>query len=108
MAAAAADQLVRVVVETPRIIDAKQRRTFRRVCSMDGEDVHPMSKGFFEKVKELFGLRRRLRMKLRSWESFRFCTVSVTGFVRPRVCWGLVMIVRRCLSSGRRSSLLTP
>jgi molecular chaperone DnaJ len=49
------DQLVRVVVETPRKLTQKQRDLLEEFARLDGEDVHPMSKGFFEKVKELFG-----------------------------------------------------
>jgi len=49
------DQLVRVIVETPRQLSPKQRALLEEFARLDGEDVHPMSKGFFEKVKELFG-----------------------------------------------------
>ena len=49
------DQLVRVLVETPRKLSQKQRELLEEFARLDGEDVHPMSKGFFEKVKELFG-----------------------------------------------------
>jgi molecular chaperone DnaJ len=49
------DQLVRVVVETPRQLSPKQRALLEEFARLDGADVHPMSKGFFEKVKELFG-----------------------------------------------------
>jgi molecular chaperone DnaJ len=49
------DQLVRVIVETPRHLSPKQRALLEEFARLDGEDVHPMSKGFFEKVKELFG-----------------------------------------------------
>ena len=49
------DQLVRVAVETPRKLTARQRELLEEFARLDGADVHPMSKGFFEKVKELFG-----------------------------------------------------
>lgn len=49
------DQLVRMVVETPRKLSARQRELLEEFARLDGADVHPMSKGFFEKVKELFG-----------------------------------------------------
>jgi len=49
------DQLVRVMVETPRKLTARQRELLEEFARLDGADVHPMSKGFFEKVKELFG-----------------------------------------------------
>ncbi len=49
------DALVRVVVETPRKLTAKQRELLEEFARLSGEDVHPISKGFIEKVKELFG-----------------------------------------------------
>jgi len=49
------DQLVRIVVEVPRQLSPKQRTLLEEFARLDGADVHPMSKGFFEKVKELFG-----------------------------------------------------
>lgn len=49
------DALVRVVVETPRKLTAKQRELLEEFARLSGEDVHPISKGFFEKVKEIFG-----------------------------------------------------
>jgi len=49
------DQMVRVVVETPRQLNPRQRALLEEFARLDGADVHPMSKGFFEKVKELFG-----------------------------------------------------
>ncbi|MGH7961746.1 MAG: molecular chaperone DnaJ [Candidatus Binatia bacterium] len=50
------DQLVRAVVEVPRKLSAKQRELLEEFARVDGgHDGHPMSKGFFEKVKELFG-----------------------------------------------------
>jgi molecular chaperone DnaJ len=50
------DQLVRVVVEVPRKLNARQRELLEEFARLDGEgDVHPMAKGFFEKVRELFG-----------------------------------------------------
>jgi molecular chaperone DnaJ len=49
------DALVRVVVETPRKLSAKQRALLEEFARISGEEVHPISKGFFEKVKEIFG-----------------------------------------------------
>ncbi len=49
------DQLVHVIVETPRQLSPKQRALLEEFARLDGENVHPMSKGFFDKVKELFG-----------------------------------------------------
>src|SRR5262249_44041622 len=47
------DQLVRVVVETPRKLSARQRELLEEFARISGEEVHPMSKSFLEKVKSL-------------------------------------------------------
>ena len=49
------DQLVRVVVETPTKLGSKQKELLEEFAKLNGDDVHPISKGFFDKVKELFG-----------------------------------------------------
>jgi molecular chaperone DnaJ len=49
------DQLVRVLVETPRKLSAKQRELLEEFARTSGEGVNPLSKGFFDKVKEMFG-----------------------------------------------------
>jgi molecular chaperone DnaJ len=49
------DALVRVAVETPRKLSAKQRELLEEFAKVSGEEVHPISKGFFDKVKEMFG-----------------------------------------------------
>ena len=49
------DQLVRVLVETPKKLSVRQRELLEEFARLDGADMHPLSKGFFEKVKELFG-----------------------------------------------------
>jgi molecular chaperone DnaJ len=50
------DQLVRIVVETPRRLSARQRELLEEFAKASGEDVnHPMSKGFVDKLKEMFG-----------------------------------------------------
>jgi molecular chaperone DnaJ len=49
------DQLVRVSVETPTHLTARQKELLKEFAALGGEDVNPLSKGFFEKVKELFG-----------------------------------------------------
>jgi molecular chaperone DnaJ len=49
------DQLVRVVVETPRKLTARQREILEEFARSSGEEVHPLAKGFFDKVKEMFG-----------------------------------------------------
>jgi molecular chaperone DnaJ len=49
------DHLVRIVIETPRKLTARQRELLEEFARMSGEEVHPLSKGFLEKVKEMFG-----------------------------------------------------
>jgi molecular chaperone DnaJ len=50
------DQLVRVVVETPRSMTARQRELLEEFAQLDGKAVnHPLSKGFVDKLKEMFG-----------------------------------------------------
>jgi molecular chaperone DnaJ len=47
------DQLVRVVVETPRKLSARQRELLEEFAQVSGEDVHPRSKSFLDKVKSI-------------------------------------------------------
>lgn len=50
------DQLVRIVVETPRRLTPRQRELLEEFAKLSGEDVnHPMAKGFVDKLKEMFG-----------------------------------------------------
>ena len=49
------DHLVRVVMETPRKLTSRQRELLEEFARLSGEEVHPLSKGFLEKVKEMFG-----------------------------------------------------
>jgi molecular chaperone DnaJ len=49
------DHVVRVVVETPRKLTAKQRALLEEFARSSGEEVHPLSRGFLDKVKEMFG-----------------------------------------------------
>jgi molecular chaperone DnaJ len=49
------DELVRAVVETPRKLNAKQRELLEEFAKLSGEDVHPLSKSFFDKVKSMLG-----------------------------------------------------
>ncbi|MFH1810845.1 MAG: molecular chaperone DnaJ [Pseudomonadota bacterium] len=48
------DQLVRVVVETPTNLSDEQRELLGRFAELAGENSAPRSKGFFDKVRELF------------------------------------------------------
>ena len=50
------DELVKIVVETPRRLTAKQRELLEEFAKVSGEEVnHPMSKGFVDKLREMFG-----------------------------------------------------
>lgn len=48
------DELVTVLVETPTNLTARQKELLAEFAKLSGEDAHPMSKGFFDKVKGLF------------------------------------------------------
>ena len=49
------DQHVRIIVETPTHLTTRQKELLKEFAALGGEDINPLSKGFFEKVKELFG-----------------------------------------------------
>ncbi len=49
------DQLVRVRIEVPKKLSKKQKDLLKEFAALSGEDEFPDSKGFFDKVKELFG-----------------------------------------------------
>ena len=49
------DQLVRVTVETPRKMTARQRELLEEFARSCGDEINPISKGFLDKVKEMFG-----------------------------------------------------
>lgn len=49
------DQHVRVAVETPAHLTARQKELLKEFAALGGEEVHPLSKGFFDKVKQIFG-----------------------------------------------------
>ena len=48
------DQLVVMRVETPTHLTPRQKELLEQFSREGGEEVHPMGKGFFDKVKELF------------------------------------------------------
>lgn len=48
------DQLVRVNVETPRKLTQKQRQVLQEFARATGKEVHPLSRSFLDKVKEMF------------------------------------------------------
>src|SRR5438094_1720097 len=49
------DQHVRVTVETPAHLTGRQKELLKEIAALGGEDVNPLTKGFFDKMKELFG-----------------------------------------------------
>jgi molecular chaperone DnaJ len=49
------DHLVRIIVETPRKLTLRQRELLNEFARISGDGLSPASKGFFDKVKEMFG-----------------------------------------------------
>ncbi|MBI5184004.1 MAG: molecular chaperone DnaJ, partial [Nitrospinae bacterium] len=49
------DEVVNVIIETPTRLNPKQRELLEEFARIGGEDVNPLSKSFFSKVKDLFG-----------------------------------------------------
>ena len=49
------DHVVHVVVETPRKLTKRQQELLEEFAKTSGQEVHPMSRGFLDKVKEMFG-----------------------------------------------------
>ena len=49
------DQIVKVIVETPTKLTQRQKELLDEFAKISGHDVNPMSKGFFEKVRDLLG-----------------------------------------------------
>jgi molecular chaperone DnaJ len=47
------DQIVTVQVETPTKLSSEQKELFHRLAEVE-ENSNPMSRGFFDKVKDLF------------------------------------------------------
>lgn len=49
------DQLVKVRVEVPKKLSTKQKELLKEFGDISHAETHPENKGFFEKVRELFG-----------------------------------------------------
>ncbi len=49
------DQLVKVVIETPNQLSKEQRELLERLAQLEGEQTHPQTRSFLDKVKEMFG-----------------------------------------------------
>lgn len=50
------DQYVKVVVEVPKNLTARQKELLREFAELDGGDTHEQRKGFFEKMKGALGI----------------------------------------------------
>lgn len=48
------DQIISIVVETPTKLSEEQRELFERLAQLEQTNTNPMSRGFFEKVREFF------------------------------------------------------
>lgn len=48
------DQIITVVVETPTKLSEEQQDLFERLAELEQTNTNPMSRGFFEKVREFF------------------------------------------------------
>ena len=48
------DMHVRVNLQTPRKLSARQRELLTELAELEGENVAPEQKSFFDKVKDLF------------------------------------------------------
>ncbi|CAN5661285.1 molecular chaperone DnaJ [soil metagenome] len=48
------DELVEVVIETPRRLSARQEELLRELAELDHHDVSPRRKSFFEKLRDYF------------------------------------------------------
>src|SRR5262249_21809403 len=48
------DELVEIVVETPRSLSPRQEELFRELAELEHEDVSPKRKSFFEKLRDYF------------------------------------------------------
>jgi len=49
------EQLCRIVVEVPSKLTPKQKELLVEFERLNGENAHPIAKGFFDQVKEVFG-----------------------------------------------------
>jgi molecular chaperone DnaJ len=49
------DQHVRINVETPTHLTARQKELLKEFAAAGGEDINPLGKSFLEKMKDLFG-----------------------------------------------------
>jgi molecular chaperone DnaJ len=50
------DLYIQVIVEIPKKLNEKQKEMLRKFADIMGEDTHEQRKGFFDKVKNVFGI----------------------------------------------------
>lgn len=48
------DQIISINIETPTKLSSEQREIFERLAQLEVNNCNPISKGFFDKVKDLF------------------------------------------------------
>ncbi len=53
------DQLCRIVVEVPAKLTSRQKELLQEFDRLSGDTATPITKGFFEKVKEVFGEKQK-------------------------------------------------
>jgi molecular chaperone DnaJ len=53
------DQLCRIVVEVPAKLTSKQKELLQEFDRLSGDGATPITKGFFDKVKEVFGEKQK-------------------------------------------------
>jgi len=49
------DELVRIHIDVPRKLSARQRELLEEYAKNGGEEVSPVGKGFLDRVREMFG-----------------------------------------------------
>ena len=49
------DLYIKVIVETPAKLSDRQRELLEEFARISGDEVHPLSKNFFDKIKGVFG-----------------------------------------------------
>ena len=57
----AGEQLCRIAVEVPSKLSSKQKELLLEFERQSAENTHPITKGFFDKVKEVFGDKEKNR-----------------------------------------------
>ena len=48
------DQIVQVIVETPRKLSSRQEELYRELATIDEKTVNPQRSGFMDRLKKLF------------------------------------------------------